>query len=265
MTKTYGRCSQEIWIYFRGVVKMEWFIKIPNAILQDKDLLPTEKLLYWIIDSLCNNKKKLCTASNQYLSETLQISIRSIQRWIKVLSDKSYIKVWGDTDVRGVWHICRNIATQMSPYNISNKDISKDISNCYPELYTNYYWKDKWIDETVCNRLLDTKLKQWITLDAIKQWMVLYNCECRVKQEWRYVKKFETWIKWFQPLTEEQIDETLTRIIRQHKEKKKSDPKYWQSKPAKTLWKDLCDTFWADKVNSIFKSEWSWSMVLNFT
>ena len=106
---------------------MEWFIKIPNAILQDKDLLPTERLLYWIIDSLCNNKEKVCTASNQYLSEILQISIRSVQRWIKVLSDKSYIKVWGDTDVMGVWHTCRKIATQMSPNNISNNNIlSKD-------------------------------------------------------------------------------------------------------------------------------------------
>lgn len=102
---------------------MEWFIKIPNAILQDKDLLPTEKLLYWIIDSLCNNKEKVCTASNQYLSECMFISVRSIQRWIKVLSDKSYIKVWGDTDVMGVWHTCRNIATQMSPNNISNNNI----------------------------------------------------------------------------------------------------------------------------------------------
>ena len=102
---------------------MEWFIKIPNAILQDKELLPTEKLLYWIIDSLCNNKEKVCTASNQYLSECMFISVRSIQRWIKVLSDKSYITVWGDTDVTGVWHTCRKIATQMSPNNISNNNI----------------------------------------------------------------------------------------------------------------------------------------------
>ena len=122
---------------------MEWFIKIPNAILQDKELLPNEKLLYWLIDSLCNNKEKVCTASNQYLSECMFISVRSIQRWIVVLADKSYIKVWGDTDVMGVWHTCRKIATQMSPNNISNKDISKDISNGYPELYTNYYWKDR--------------------------------------------------------------------------------------------------------------------------
>lgn len=244
---------------------MEWFIKIPNAILQDKDLLPTEKLLYWIIDSLCNNKKKLCTASNQYLSETLQISIRSIQRWIKVLSDKSYIKVWCDTDVTGVWHTCRYIATQVSPNNISNKDISKDISNGYPELYTNYYWKDKWIDEAKCNKLINAKLEKWITLDDIKIWMMLYNTECRIKQEYRYVKLFENRIKWFQPLTEEQIEETLTRLIRQHKEKIKSDPKYTKWILAKTVWNDLCSTFWKDRVNGIFKRESSSETILNFT
>ena len=118
---------------------MEWFIKIPNAILQDKELLPTEKLLYWIIDSLCNNKEKVCTASNQYLSECMFISVRSIQRWIKVLSDKSYIKVWGDTDVTGVWHTCRKITTQMSPNNISNKNIlSKERISTPRELVEAY-------------------------------------------------------------------------------------------------------------------------------
>ncbi len=264
MTNTYVRCSQEIWIYFRWIVMMEWFIKIPNAILQDKELLPTEKLLYWIIDCLCNNKEKVCTASNQYLSECMFISVRSVQRWIKVLSDKSYIKVWGDTDVMGVWHTCRKIATQMSPNNISNKDISKDISNCHSELYSKYYWATKWIDIAKCNKLMDTKLKQWVTLNDIQIWMVLYNNECRLNKEWRYVKKFETWISEFQPLTEEQVEETLTRIIRDHKQKKKSDEKYSKSKPCKDLWNELCETFWKEKVNTIFKSESTWGIELNF-
>ena len=47
----------------------------------------------------------------------------------------------------------------------------------------------------------------------------------------------------FSDLTEEQKEETLRRIVKLHKEKKKSDPKYSDSLPAKTLWKDLCDTF----------------------
>ena len=139
------------------------------------------------------------------------------------------------------------------------------ISSVYISLYDSYYWKDKWIDVSVCDKLINTKLKQWMTLDDIQTWVVLYNCECRLNQEYRYVKKFENRIKWFQPLTDEQKEETLRRIIKLHKEKKKSDPKYSDSLPAKTLWKDLCDTFWSEKVNSIFKSEAWWNTILNFT
>ena len=139
------------------------------------------------------------------------------------------------------------------------------ISSVYISLYDSYYWKDKWIDVSVCDKLINTKLKQWMTLDDIQTWVVLYNCECRLNQEYRYVKKFENRIKWFQPLTDEQKEETLRRIVKLHKEKKKSDPKYSDSLPAKTLWKDLCDTFWSEKVNSIFKSEAWWNTILNFT
>lgn len=122
---------------------MEGFIKIPNAILQDWELLPTEKLLYWIIDSLCNNKKKLCTASNQYFSEILHVSTRSIQRWIKMLSDRSYIKVWGDTGVMGGWHTCRSIATQVSPNNINNNNILSKDNILTPLALVEAYKSDK--------------------------------------------------------------------------------------------------------------------------
>ena len=73
--------------------------------------------------------------------------------------------------------------------------------------------------------------------------MVLYNNECRLNKEWRYVKKLENWLAEFQPLNEDQIEETLTRIIREHKQKKKSDEKYSKSKPCKDLWNELCETF----------------------
>ena len=80
----------------------------------------------------------------------------------------------------------------------------------------------------------------------------------------KYVKKFDKWIKEFQPLDDDQIEETLTRIVKLHKERKKSDAKYWQSLPAKTVWRDLCETFWTERVNGIFKSEWT-TTILHFT
>lgn len=138
--------------------------------------------------------------------------------------------------------------------------------NDFSELFKSYYWVNKWIDEKVCTKLINLKLMQWITLDQIKVALVLYNSEFRVKgwDNYKYVKKFDKWIKEFQPLDDDQIEETLTRIVKLHRERKKSDPKYWQSIPAKTVRRDLCETFWTERVNTIFKSEWA-TTVLHFT
>lgn len=254
---------------------MEAFITIPNAILQDNDLSHTEMILYGYILSLSHNKDKYCFATNKVLGEYLNRSPKTITPSLSKLKKKGYIEI-EEWPLRKIIPLLKNKEGVLKNKDTPPKklgpyidkvyiDNNKLLSNSYSELYTSYYGKDKWYDDNVCNKLIDTKLKQWITLDQIKQWMVLYNCECRINQEYRYVKKLDKWIKEFQPLSEEQVEETLTRLIKQHKEKKKSDSKYWQSKPAKTLWKDLCDTFWADRVNGIFKSEWSWNTILKFT
>ena len=135
---------------------------------------------------------------------------------------------------------------------LSYDNILSYISS-YEDIYSAYYWKKKWIDEKVCNKLIDTKLKQWITLDDIRKWMVLYNCECRIKQEFKYVKKFETWIKEFQPLDEWQLDEQLYMIVKAYRDKKKSDDKFWQSSVSSTIWNDLKQTFGDDKVKWMLK------------
>lgn len=136
--------------------------------------------------------------------------------------------------------------------NNTNVLLLSNISS-YEDIYWCYYWANKWIDEKVCDKLLDAKLKQWITLDTIKKCMVLYNCECRIKQDFKYVKKLETWLKEFQPPNDEQLDERLYSVIKSFRDKKKSDDKFWQSSPAKTLWNDLKTTFWDDKVKSLWK------------
>ena len=222
-------------------------------------------ILYGYIDNL-SKKKWYRRSSNKTIWEFLWIDNRTVQRHLNKLKDKWYIEIKlsknrHDRNVIPVWQNCRTCTTPVS-YNIDNNNID---NNKLLSIYADYYWKDKWLDETVCNKLINTKLKQWITLDNIRIWMVLYNTECRIRQEWRYVKKFETWIKWFQPLTEEQIEETLTRLVREHKEKKKSDPKYTQWILAKTVRSDLCDTFWKDRVNGIFKRESSSETILNLT
>lgn len=161
---------------------------------------------------------------------------------------------------------CTNVTNSTdndSDSDIKENSISKDILKEKETLYSSYYWKKKWIDEKVCNKLIDDKLKQWITLDDIWKWMVLYNCECRLKQNFTYVMKFETWIRWFHPLNEQEIDESLYVIVKAYRDKKKSDDKFWQSSVSKTIWNDLKSTFWDEKVKWLLKQ--ANSIQLNFT
>lgn len=135
--------------------------------------------------------------------------------------------------------------------------------NIYTVLFSNYYWKNKWIDEKVCSKLLDAQIAQWTTLDEITKSMVLYNCECRIKQEFTFVKKFETWIKEYQPTTPEQMDEELYRVVKAFINKKKTDDKFWTSAPAKTILADLKETFWDEKIKQLRKQ--ANSIQLSFT
>ena len=133
----------------------------------------------------------------------------------------------------------------------------------YDNIYTSYYWANKWIDEKKCNKLLNEKIWQWITLDQINKSMVLYNCDCRIKQDFMYVKKFETWIKEFQPPNDEQLEEQLYAIVKSYVNKKKTDEKFWKSKPWLTIRNDLKATFWEEKVKWLLKQ--ANSIQLNFT
>lgn len=123
----------------------------------------------------------------------------------------------------------------------------------YDNIYSAYYWKRKWIDEKVCSKLIDNLIKQWTTLDQLYKCMVLYNSECMINQEWRYVMKLEYRLKQFQPLTDDEIDSQLYTIVKSYRDKKKSDEKFWQSTPAKTLWDSLKTTFGEEKVKWMLK------------
>ena len=127
------------------------------------------------------------------------------------------------------------------------------LSTQYINIYQNYYWASKWIDEKKCEKIINAKLEQGITLDDLYKSMVLYNCDCRIKQDYKYVKKLETWLTEFRPSTEEQLDEQLYSVLLAYKNKKKSDEKFWKSKPSITLWNDLKQTFGEEKVKSMRK------------
>lgn len=121
---------------------MEGFIKIPNAILEDKDLSHTERILYGYILSL-SQSEWYCYASNETLWKYIYLHKNRVSLLISSLEKKWHISI-GDVEVKGIkvrtitplTKTLRGVNENIKPpltktlTNIykNNKDISKDIS-----------------------------------------------------------------------------------------------------------------------------------------
>lgn len=241
---------------------------MPNSVLYSTELSDKQKLLFCTISSLCA-KEWFCRATNEYLGKLLNASKITISKNVSVLQEKWFINVevsQKDGNTRKITMVENDggYSQKWQEGIVKNDNPYIYMNNTIEYIYSNYYWKWKWIDEKKCNKLIEDKLKQWITLEDIQKSLTLYNCECRIKQDYQYVKKLETWLKEFQPLTDEQIEETLYTVVKEYSKKKKSDDKFANSKPAKTLWNDLKETFGEEKVKSMFKQANSSSIQLTF-
>ncbi|MDR0675632.1 MAG: helix-turn-helix domain-containing protein [Elusimicrobiota bacterium] len=69
-----------------------YFSIIPANVRYDKNLSASEKMLYAEITSLAN-KNGYCWATNQYFSEVLSVSKRTISRVLRKLEARKYIKI----------------------------------------------------------------------------------------------------------------------------------------------------------------------------
>ena len=72
--------------------KISYYVVIPMPIFEDKDLSPTEKLLYGLITALVTDRG-YCFASNSYLAEKMNLHEVSVSKTLKKLEKKSYIKL----------------------------------------------------------------------------------------------------------------------------------------------------------------------------
>tara|TARA_R110002051_G_scaffold110208_2_gene182837 strand:- start:314 stop:970 length:657 start_codon:yes stop_codon:yes gene_type:complete len=70
--------------------QQNYYAVIPSHILNAKDLISDEKLLYALVASL-SNETGYCFASNAYFAKKFGKSKRSIERWMKSLLSKGYI------------------------------------------------------------------------------------------------------------------------------------------------------------------------------
>ena len=73
-----------------------YYAIIPASVRYDTKITANEKLLYAEITALCNIGGK-CFASNEYFSILYNVSIRSIQLWLKNLRENNYIKIIFDS------------------------------------------------------------------------------------------------------------------------------------------------------------------------
>lgn len=65
---------------------------LPAYVRYDNELSSTSKLIYAEITALCN-EKGYCWATNSYFKDMFCISDRQVQRILKQLCDKNYIKI----------------------------------------------------------------------------------------------------------------------------------------------------------------------------
>lgn len=72
---------------------------LPAYVRYDNELSSTAKLMYAEIIALCNDKG-YCWATNKYFSDMFKISDRQVQRTLKNLSNKKYIKIIIDKNTK---------------------------------------------------------------------------------------------------------------------------------------------------------------------
>ena len=120
----------------------------------------------------------------------------------------------------------------------------------FDELYNNFYWINKWADRNKCDKLIKQLLSNWVLMEDLLSDELLYKAECQIKWERRYVKKFETWLKEYNPPTTEQRDNAIKQILVMYYNKKKEDDKFEQSE--RNPWNMLCERFWEKNIARMY-------------
>ena len=117
---------------------MDSFIKIPNAILQDKELSHTEMILYGYILVLSHNKEWCCFANNPTLWEYIwrdrftisKLLSNLVKNWHIKIEDEWHRKIYPmSKTTKGYVKNDIGVCQKWQPYNNNLlEDISKDIS-----------------------------------------------------------------------------------------------------------------------------------------
>lgn len=227
---------------------MEAFIKIPNAILQDKDLNHTQMLLYGYINSLAT-KKWYCYATNKTLGEYLNITKSRVSNHLTELMKHWYIEIIG-WQLRKIKPIAKNSKGVADNSNggcqEQQPDIDKEIDNRKEEINKEFetFWKlfphaRKWKKQ-------DAKKFYTQINDPISVTKEVMHLKFKIQawvEEWKYVPACERWIRDFTPISDEVKVKDLERIIRWH----------LTTEWAKERYSDLVEVYGEERVKAMAK------------
>ena len=200
---------------------MEWFIKIPNAILQDKELNHTEMILYGYIASL-STKKWYCFATNWALWEMIDRDKYRTSKLLSHLQARWYIEIT-EWQLRKIKPIVKNdkgvVKNDKGDSQKWQTDIDKEIDNKEIEI-------DK---EFETFRKLFPHARKWKKQDAKKFYLQINDPTTVIKevkhlklkikawiQDWQFIPACERWIRDFTPISDEVKVKDLERIMKRH-------------------------------------------------
>ena len=199
--------------------KPNYYSIIPANVRYDKDLTPNAKLLYAELSSLINMNGK-CTASTRYFADLYEVSRVSIQKWLKSLEDKNYIK-----RVVVYKHGSKEIETRYITL-VNKANINLDTSPCKDKLTDNNnitYSNNNNI--TYSNKrdinILKLEVAAFDTTDKHKEDFLEYWLETNTKgktkfqmqKTWSTNRRLKTWIRnynnWWQKNNKSKIQNQL--------------------------------------------------------
>lgn len=234
---------------------MEWFIKIPNAILQDKELNHTQMLLYGYIISLAA-KKWYCYATNKTLGEYLNITKSRVSNHLTTLKEHWYLEIeeWQLRRIKPIADNSKGVAKNSKGVADNSKggcqkqqtDNNKEIDNKEIEIDKEFenFWKlfphaRKWKKQDA--KKFYTQINDPITV--IKE---VKHLKLKIQawvEEWKYVPACERWIRDFTPISDEVKVKDLERIMKRH----------LTTEWAKERYSDLVEVYGEERVKAMAK------------
>lgn len=227
---------------------MEWFIKIPNAILQDKELNHTEMILYGYIASL-STKKWYCFATNWALWEMIDRDKYRTSKLLSHLQARWHIEIT-EWQLRKIKPIAKNdkgvVKNDKGDSQKWQTDIDKEIDNKEIEIDKEFenFWK------------LFPHARKWKKQDAKKFYTQINDPTTVIKEvkhlklkiqawveEWKYVPACERWIRDFTPISDEVKVKDLERIMKRH----------LTTEWAKERYSDLVEVYGEERVKAMAK------------